>query len=52
MVTFDHGDKSGSLDHYGRLLAFVVVNLGGENTKGHYNVLWLCINKSLEASDL
>ncbi|KAL7488857.1 hypothetical protein ACHAW6_014470 [Cyclotella cf. meneghiniana] len=51
-LTFDQEDESSNLDHYGRLLAFVWVDLGGQHAKGYSNAQWLCINEGLVASGL
>jgi micrococcal nuclease len=46
-LSFDQGDASNNKDHYGRLLAFVWVDLGGGGCPQ-----WLCINEGLVAAGL
>jgi endonuclease YncB( thermonuclease family) len=50
-LTFDQKDATNSTDHYGRLLAFVWVNLT-EKPKGSNSAQWLCINEGLVAAGL
>jgi micrococcal nuclease len=51
-LSFDQGDASNNKDHYGRLLAFVWVDLGGGGSKSNLSPQWLCINEGLVAAGL
>ena len=54
-ISFDQEDASKNKDHYGRLLAFVWVDLGGDGsggTKQRKSNQWLCVNEGLVAAGL
>lgn len=50
-LSFDQGDATNNKDHYGRLLAFVWVDLGGAN-KSKKSTEWLCVNEGLVGAGL
>lgn len=50
-LSFDDGNATNSKDHYGRLLAFVWVDLGG-GKKSKNSSQWLCVNEGLVAAGL